>query len=555
MSETATNDLVGLAASLKKEIGERKRAEKRLLRNESSFRKLFACNPVPMWVFDARNLKILEVNEAATSSYGFSRDEFLAMKFVELLAPPEQLHFKEMLSAGPGLLGIRRGWTHQLKGMEAATVHMSVHAVEFYNRRAMLALAENTGEWEALEIQLRQAQKMEAVGHLAGGIAHDFNNLLTVIRGYGEMLLGPMPATDPSYSSLREILTASEKASALTTQLLAFSRRQIVQLRVLNINFIVLQSERMLQRLIGEDIELLARLQPNLSPIRADGHQIEQIILNLVLNARDAMPQGGTLTIETNDVHLGEEYGREHIGTAPGRYVMLSISDTGHGMDAQTKARVFEPFFTTKGADAGTGLGLSMVYGIVKKHHGNICIYSEPKIGSTFKIYLPAVVESVECQEIAPEVLPSGRAGQTILLVEDDIAVRNLLYKMLSRLDYRVLQAQDHETALRVCREHTGPIHLLLTDVVMPGASGPEVAASVRNLRPEAKIVFMSGYTKEAIAHHGIFDSDVNFIEKPCSLQILATRLSEILDGKRQHLPSDRPIPIRPRRATAGEST
>ena len=383
------------------------------------------------------------------------------------------------------------------------------------------------------EEQLRQAQKMEAVGRLAGGVAHDFNNLLMVMRGYGELLLNQLDANDPLRRNAEEIQKAAERATALTQQLLAFSRKQVLQPKVLDLNAVVTEVEKMLRRLIGEDIELTAVLDLALGRVKADPGQIEQIILNLAVNARDAMPQGGRLTLKTANVTLDQAYVRQHLGATPGPYVLLAVSDTGVGMDAETRSHIFEPFFTTKGAGKGTGLGLSTVYGIVKQSGGTIWVESAPGRGTTFEIYLPLVEEATANGELHPALPPPTPGGtETILVVEDEMSVRKLAAEFLGSNGYRVLEAQDGAEALQVCEEHRAPIHLLLTDVVMPGMSGRELAVRLVGARPEMKVIYVSGYTDDAIVQHGVREEGTVFLQKPFSLDALARTVREALDSK-----------------------
>jgi len=382
-----------------------------------------------------------------------------------------------------------------------------------------------------LEEQLRQAHKMEAIGRLAGGIAHDFNNLLTVINGYSELVLNSLGANLHARKNVEQIKKAGRRAATLTRQLLAFSRRQVLQLRVLDLNAVVTNFEAMLQPLIGEDILLEAVLQPGLGLVKVDPGQIEQIILNLTVNARDAMPEGGKLTIETANVELDEAYARRHVSVRPGPYVMLAISDTGCGMDAETQARIFEPFFTTKEHGKGTGLGLATVYGIVKQSGGNIWVYSEPGKGTTFKIYLPRVEGVAEGSEPAHPRSSILRGSETILLVEDEDMVRSLAREILEAHGYAVSEARDSTEALRVCHTHSGSIHLLVTDVVMPGMSGRELAARLGTIHPETKVLYMSGYTDDAVVRHGVLNAGLAFLQKPFTANAFLCKVREVLDS------------------------
>jgi PAS domain S-box-containing protein len=381
------------------------------------------------------------------------------------------------------------------------------------------------------EEQLRQAQKMEAIGQLAGGVAHDFNNLLTVIHGYSELILTSLDESSHLRQDVREIMHASERASSLTHQLLAFSRKQVLQPKVLDLNAHVSDMDKMLRRMIGENIELVTLLAKDLGRIKADPGQIEQVILNLAVNARDAMPNGGKLTIETANAELDEGYARTHITVIPGRYVMLSVSDTGVGMPPEVRERIFEPFFTTKENGKGTGLGLSTVYGIIKQSGGNIWVYSEPGLGTTFKIYLPRIEEDTQSLKPSAVSTKSLQGSETILLVEDEEIVRKLACTILQKNGYKVLEAPNGEEALRIVQGQNGnPIHLLVTDVVMPGMSGRQLADQLARLRPEMKILYISGYTDNAIVHHGVLDAGMSYIQKPFTMEGLARKVREVLD-------------------------
>lgn len=375
--------------------------------------------------------------------------------------------------------------------------------------------------------QLRQSQKMEAVGQLAGGVAHDFNNLLTVITGYSEIGIRRMSPSDPMRKNMEEIKKAGDRAASLTRQLLAFSRKQMFQAKVIDLNLVVADMDKLLRRLIGEDIDLVSSLAPSLRKIKADSGQIEQVLMNLVVNARDAMPRGGKLTIETSNVVLDQTL-KSHPSTKPGRYLMLAVSDTGVGMDAETRKRIFEPFFTTKEVGKGTGLGLATVYGIVSQSGGNILVDSEPGRGTTFKVYLPVADELVADQvdKQMPEI-PRGQG--TILLVEDEELVRDLAAELLETTGYDVLTAANGVEALRVCTNHAGRIDLLITDVVMPQMGGRELAERLVEIRPHTRVLYMSGYTDDAIVRHGVLDDQMSFIQKPFSLDLFALKVSDML--------------------------
>jgi len=392
--------------------------------------------------------------------------------------------------------------------------------------------ARTEGVLRETEAQLRQAQKMEAVGRLAGGMAHDFNNLLTVIRGYSELLLGRLGSTDAMRKDMEEVKKAADRASGLTRQLLAFSRRQFTVAKVLDLNALVANMDGMLRRLIGEDIvDLCTELEASAGAIKADPGQVEQVIMNLVVNARDAMPKGGRLTIETRNVTIGEEVRLDAVGVAPGSYVLLAVRDNGYGMDAETRLHLFEPFFTTKEKGKGTGLGLSTVYGIVKQSGGSITVESAPGRGTTFRIYFPRVEQ--EAQQIAEsaEATDAARGRETILLVEDEPAVRGLVHETLRLQGYTVLEARHGIEALLASAKYVGPIHLLLTDVVMPQMSGPEVAEKILTVRPEIKVLYMSGYPDHPVFDQGGVSRQTGFLPKPFSPHVLAQKVREVLDS------------------------
>jgi PAS domain S-box-containing protein len=386
-------------------------------------------------------------------------------------------------------------------------------------------------EQRMLEEQLRQSQKMEAVGRLAGGLAHDFNNLLTVIKGYSRMVLDDPRREDRVRANVQHIDAAAERAATLTRHLLAFSRKQVLQPKVIDLNALIVNLDQMLRRLIGEDILVVTVTASDLAAVKADPGQIEQVIMNLVVNARDAMPNGGKLTLETANVDLDTEYAREHEGVRPGRYVMLAVSDTGSGMDLQTQSRIFEPFFTTKELGRGTGLGLSTVYGIVKQSGGHIWVYSELDRGTTFKIYFARVEDPAgNAQQIARPAVPT-EGHETLLLVEDDQQVRELTHSVLVSCGYTVLVAENGLAAVKICEQQGSEIDLLLTDVVMPGISGREVASQVSARWPNIKVLYMSGYTENSIVHHGVLDTGTYFLAKPFTPAALANKVREVLDA------------------------
>ncbi len=381
-----------------------------------------------------------------------------------------------------------------------------------------------------LEAQLQQSQKMEAIGVLAGGVAHDFNNLLTIISGYSQLILDRLPEDSPIRAQVSQINEAGDRAATLTRQLLAFSRKQVLAPRVLDLNDVVGAISEMLRRLIGEDIDLVTIKSPGLWVVKADPGQIEQVIMNLAVNARDAMPQGGRLTIETANVDIDDSYPGRHPTVVQGRFAMLAVSDTGTGMTPEVQDRIFDPFFTTKEHGKGTGLGLSTVYGIIKQSEGYIWVYSEPGKGTTFKVYLPAAEGAVKEVTRVEEHARSAGGSETVLLVEDNESVRSYIFNVLESRGFTLLQASGSEEALKKIENFEGPIHLLLTDVVMPRMSGPELAARLAPLHPEARVLYMSGYTDNAIVHHGVLDAGPHFLQKPFVPETLIQKVREVLD-------------------------
>jgi len=412
------------------------------------------------------------------------------------------------------------------------TVQLNVRAVRNAARQVEYyeTFVRDVTEQRRLQQQVLQSQKMEAVGRLAGGIAHDFNNLLTVITSYSDLLLEDLGKDDPKRDDVEQVRKAAEGAASLTRQLLAFSRQQVLAPRVVSLNAVVDSLQKILRRVIGEDVELATALAPDLGAVKADVGQLEQVLMNLTVNARDAMPTGGKLTIETANVEHDPAYARAREGAAVSRFVMLAVTDTGVGMDEATKARIFEPFFTTKEAGKGTGLGLATVYGIVNQSGGFIWVYSEPGNGTSFKIYLPRVDAPAEGVKAAGSVsVPRGT--ETVLLVEDAAAVRAVAKQVLQRQGYTVLEAPHGEAALHLAQKHRGPIHLLLTDVVMPVLSGRRLAEQLAPLRPDMKVLYASGYTDDSVVRHGILESGTAYLQKPFTPDSLARKVREVLDA------------------------
>src|SRR5580704_11413769 len=506
-------------------------AQEGLRRSEINFRSLVTNAPYGICRCNAAG-QLLDVNPALLAILGYSSAEELVGKHLGELYADTHLWFEladHLHSAAP-FNGLIADWKRK-DGINTA-LRVSGRAVCDGDKKTAFELfIEDVTERRALEQQLRQSQKMEAVGRLAGGIAHDFNNLLMVISGYSEFLLdrlGPDPALR---GPAQEIAGASQRASSLTRQLLAFSRKQMLAPKILDLNGVVTENLKMLTRVIGEDIDLVMVPASSLGAVRADAGQIDQVIMNLAVNARDAMPSGGKLTIETSNVSLDEEYARFHPPAQPGEYVMIAISDTGMGMDAETQTHIFEPFYTTKGLK-GTGLGLSTVYGIIKQSGGFIYVYSEQGKGTTFKIYLPRVTaagETVSAQ-LPVAVMQGERGKETILVVEDETNLRRLARQFLEKQGYTVLEAADGPAATKVSALYPGPIHLLLTDVIMPGMNGRELANQLSRVRPEMKVLYMSGYTENAIGHNGTLDAGITLLQKPFSLPALQAKVREVID-------------------------
>jgi two-component system, cell cycle sensor histidine kinase and response regulator CckA len=412
-------------------------------------------------------------------------------------------------------------------------IELQATAISQHGRYYGVTVGRDVSDRKHLEAQLMQSQRLESVGRLAGGVAHDFNNLLTAIMGNTELARDSLPDGHPVHADLDEVMKSSKRAAELTRQLLAFARRQIIEPHVIDLNQLILDMDKLLRRLIGAHIELIVHTDPSLWPIRADHGQIEQVVVNLAINARDAMPNGGTLTIETRNAQLDHDYARRHISVRPGRYVMLAISDTGTGIDDETLAQIFEPFFSTKAPGRGTGLGLATCYGIVKQHGGNIWPYSEPGHGSTFKIYLPQVDAPIEQFPLPTVVDELPRGTETVLLAEDEPSVRMLAARVLRAQGYTVVEAKDGDAALQLARAWVGtPFDLLITDVVMPRMSGRMLAGLIQPLFPASAVLFISGYTDNAIVHHGQLDPGIVFLQKPFSPAALTRKVREVLDSR-----------------------
>ena len=468
------------------------------------------------------------MNDAAVARYGYSEQEFLAMTVRDIRPVSELARFEETLHNQTG--GTFTGFRHRRKDGTLIDVDIESQPITLAGVPARLVLARDTTERRQLEDQLRQAQKMEAVGQLAGGIAHDFNNLLTAILGSTQLLLHATPPEDGRREDVEEIKNAGLRAAELTRQLLAFSRRQVLAPKVLDMNAVVSQMDKMLRRLIVEDVELVTQLAGDLGPVSADPGQLEQVLLNLAVNARDAMPRGGRLTIETANVFLTEEYSERHHRLPPGQYVLLAVSDTGVGMDEATQKHLFEPFFTTKEVGKGTGLGLATVYGIVKQSGGYIWVYSEPGHGTTVKVYLPRVSGAAEPLPVAAATPELRRGSETVLLVEDAPPVRSLARKSLESYGYTVLEAADGPAALELSAGHARGIDILVTDVVMPGMSGRELAERLAPARPAMRVLYTSGYTDDAMVRQGVLRAGVAFLQKPFIPETLARKVREVLD-------------------------
>jgi PAS domain S-box-containing protein len=515
-----------------------------LLRDsEERFRAMFDSAAIGTGVLDLQG-RVVTSNRALEQMLGYTKDELASLTAAELTHPDDRS--RELEYFGELAEGKREEYRLEQRCLakegEVVWGHHTVSLVRDGFSRPKFAIAmleditprrQSEDERLRLESQLRQAQKMEAVGQLAGGVAHDFNNLLTAIRGYSEFALNRLGEGNTGIrKDIEEIAKSADRASSLTRQLLAFSRKQLLQPRILQLNDVVSEVDKMLRRLIGEDIEVVTVFGRALGRVKADPGQIEQVLVNLVVNARDAMPDGGKLTIETTNVDIDEEYAAAHEGLFPGRYVMLAVHDTGHGIDAETKSRLFEPFFTTKEQGKGTGLGLATVYGIVKQSGGYIGVESEPGMGAAFKVFLHRLEAGKdEAERVVHIAEERPRGSETVLLVEDEEVVRNLVREILEGNGYTVIEARNGAEALGLGRRFTAPIHLLVTDVVMPKMSGRELAERLVTIHRETRVLYMSGYTDGAIGQHGVLDPHTEFLQKPFTFDALAQKVRKVLDA------------------------
>ena len=510
------------------------RAVESLHRSEEKFRTLFERTAVGIALVDVEG-RLTECNPELQEMLGYRKEELLGRFFSELIYMEDEtvdLDFhKKLLSGEQDHYQVEKRYIRKEGGWVWGRENVSLVRDAGGNPQYTIHMVENINEWKQLEAQFLQSQKMETVGRLAGGIAHDFNNLLTVLKGYSQLSILGLKDDDPLKGNIREIQNATERAAQLTSQLLAFSRRQVLDMKVLDLNTVVRGLEKMLRRIIGEDIEFITHLGEDLGRVKTDPGQIEQVILNLVVNAKDAMPKGGKLILETNNVQLDENFASTHMNTKPGSYVLLSVSDTGCGMSPEIKERIFDPFFTTKEKHKGTGLGLSTVYGIVNQSGGNIWVYSEPGQGTTFKIYLPQVEEELDAFTPGDEIADLPRGTETILFVEDDPSVRSLGSRILRQQGYIILDAANGEEAMNVINDLViKNIHLLIADVVMPQMGGKELADKFKAVYPNAKVLFISGYTDEAILHQASLPRGEPFLLKPFSILTLAKKVREVLD-------------------------
>jgi len=535
LSTDAVRDSAGKlvhSISIQRDITERKQAEEALKASEEKFRSLFEDSRDTIFITSADGIMI-DINSAGEELFGYTRSELLGMDVRQLYFDQnDRIQFvQEIIQTGfvrNYEIKFRRKDGEGIECLLTATIKTADDGKTILFQ----GIISDVTETRKLEEQFRQSQKMEAVGRLAGGVAHDFNNMLSVIIGGSELAMRLLKPYDPSRQKFEEIHKAAEHATNLTRQLLAFSRKQTLKPKVLDLNKIIVNMDKMLRRIIGEDVELETMPAPDLWKVKVDPGQIEQVILNMAVNARDAMPTGGRLTVETMNVELGDDYTRMRPGTKPGSYVMFTISDTGSGMTDEVKEHLFDPFFTTKESEKGTGLGLSTVYGIIKQSGGNIWVYSEAGKGSTFKIYLPKVIgeeEKIERRVVSSKI---PRGSETIIVVEDDDNVRRLAVEMLETQGYKLFESRNGLEAFKICQKMEKPVDLVVTDVIMPGMSGDELAKLLRKeLWPEVKVLFMSGHAENVVAHQGILEPGIPYLQKPLNLISFTQKVREVLDS------------------------
>jgi len=510
---------------------ERRRSEEELRRNESTLRLLFEHNPLPTWLYELESLRFLRVNQAATQLYGYSAEEFARMTILDVYPESQQAKAADYIRGMRPQMEEHEFWQHQSKDGQTFEVECISHELSYAGKQLRLVVAQDISERRLLESQLRQAQKMEAVGRLAGGVAHDFNNLLMVIKGHTELLLNVLPPSEQITRKIEQIDRSADRAAALTRQLLAFSRMQVLQPQVINMNSIVEEMGKLLPRLIGEDVELIIRTDEDLGTIRADASQIEQVLMNLAVNARDAMPNGGKLVIETANCDLDHSFTASHPLMKSGPYVILVVTDSGTGMDTETQAHIFEPFFTTKEKGKGTGLGLAMVYGIVKQSGGFIWVYSELGKGTSFKIYLPRVDQAEDPVGSSHPSIDIPVGTETVLLAEDEQDVREIAREFLESGGYHVIEAEDGRKAIELAAQNQGNIQLLVTDMVMPGMTGQELAVRLQSENPGLNVIFMSGYSERAATEMADADPSVRLLSKPFSRSAILRAVRESLHG------------------------
>jgi PAS domain S-box-containing protein len=538
--EERTAELAALNRQLEFDIAKRTQVEEALSASEVRYRAIFDAANDAILVYDGETGRISDANHRACEMFGYTVEELRNLRTSDLIAeesPRTEWAAAHALGRDPGNPQLFECRVREKSG-RVFWVETSVRGAPDLGNCCILGVVRDITERKQaalerarLEEQLRSSQKMEAVGRLAGGVAHDFNNLLTAILATSDMVLNSLEHSHPLRLDINEIRRAAIQAGMLTRQLLAFSRKQVRQLQVVDLNEIVRNIEQILRRVIGEDIILQTALAPELSGVKADPGQLEQIVMNLAVNSRDAMPKGGVLSLETSEVSLEESHGSGHFSVSPGAYVMLAVTDTGTGISAEVMPHLFEPFFTTKGPGQGTGLGLATVYAIVKQSGGYIWVYSEPDKGTTFKIYLPKVEEPPQSLRKPAAAEPLRRGSETVLLVEDNEPVRILTGRVLRQYGYTVLDAPDGLQALDVIAQHWGPIHLMITDIVMPRMSGPELAKRLAAPHPSMKVLYMSGHADDAFLHHGAPDFRPAFLEKPFAATTLLEKVREVLEA------------------------